>query len=46
MVARPKTAQVLQEFQSQLKNETNVDEKNKHHKQGLSTMKTFHSHVK
>ena len=46
MVARPETARVLQEFESQLKGETNVDEKNKHHEQGLSTQKTFQSHVK
>ena len=31
MVAGPETARVLQEFESQLKGETNVDEKNKHH---------------
>ena len=45
MVAGPETARVLQEFESQLKGETNVDEKNKHHEQGLSTQKTFQSHV-
>ena len=31
---------------SQLKGERNVAEKNKHHEQGLSTQKTFQSHVK
>ena len=31
MVAGPETARVLQEFENQLKGETNVDEKNKHH---------------
>ena len=36
MVARPETARVLQEFENQLKDEPNVDEKNKHHEQGLS----------
>lgn len=46
MVAGTETARVLQEFESQLKGETNVDEKNKHHEQGLSTQKTFQSHVK
>ena len=47
MVARPETARVLQEFESQLKDETNVDEKNKKHlEQGLSTQKTFQTHVK
>ena len=46
MVAGPETARVLQEFKSQLKGETNVDEKNKHHEQGLSKQKTFQSHVK
>ena len=46
MVAGPEIARVLQEFESQLKGETNVDEKNKHHEQGLSTQKTFQSHVK
>jgi len=45
MVAGPETARVLQEFESQLKGETNVDEKNKHHEQGLSTQKTFQSRV-
>ena len=45
-MAGPETARVLQEFESQLKGETNVDEKNKHHEQGLSTQKTFQSHVK
>ena len=29
-----------------VESETNVDEKNKHHQQGLSTQKTFQSHVK
>ena len=46
MVAGPEIARVLQEFESQLKGEKNVDEKNKHHEQGLSTQKTFQSHVK
>ena len=46
MVTGPETARVLQEFESQLKGETNIDEKNKHHEQGLSTQKTFQSHVK
>ena len=46
MVAGPETARVLQEFESQLKGETNVDEKNKHYGQGLSTQKTFQSRVK
>ena len=46
MVAGPETARVLQEFESQLKCETNIDEKNKHHEQGLSTQQTFQSHVK
>ncbi|XP_068756859.1 uncharacterized protein [Montipora capricornis] len=46
MVAGPEIARVLQEFESQLKGETNVDEKKKHHEQGLSTQKTFQSHVK
>ena len=36
----------LQEFENQLKGETNVDEKDVHHEQGLSTQKTFESHVK
>ena len=46
MVAGLETARVLQEFESQLKGETNVDEKNKHYGQGLSTQKTFQSRVK
>ena len=29
-----------------MKGETNVDDKDKHHEQGLSTQKTFQSHVK
>ena len=37
----PETVRVLEEFESQLKGETNVDEKKKHHEQGLSTQKTF-----
>ena len=41
MVAGPEIARVLQEFESQLKGETNVDEKNKHHEQGLSNRKPF-----
>lgn len=45
MAARPETARVLREFESQLKSKTNVDEKNKHYKQGFSTQKTFQSHV-
>ena len=46
MVAGPEIARVLKELESQLKDETNVDEKNEHHQQGLSTQKTFQSHVK
>ena len=46
MVARPEIARVLQESENQLKGETNLDEKNVHHEQGLSTQKTFQSHVK
>ena len=42
----PETVRVLQELESQLKGETNVDEKKKHHEQGLSTQKTFQIHVK
>ena len=45
-MAGSETARVLQEFESQLKGETNVHEKNKHHEQGLSTQKTFQSRVK
>ena len=46
MVARQETARVLQEFESQVKGETNVGEKDDHHEQGLSTQKTFQSQVK
>ena len=46
MVAGPETARVLQEFESQVKGETNVDEKDDHLEQGLSTQKTFQSQVK
>ena len=46
MVAGQETARVLQEFESQVKGETSVDEKDDHHEQGLSTQKTFQSQVK
>ncbi|KAL9954024.1 hypothetical protein ACROYT_G041512 [Oculina patagonica] len=46
MVAGPETARLLEEFESQLKGDPGVDEKNEHHEQGLSTQKAFQSHVK
>ena len=46
MVAGPETARLLQDFESQLQGDPNVDEKNEHHEQGLSTQKVFQSHVK
>ena len=46
MVAGPETARLLQDFESQLQGDPNVDEKNEHHEQGLSTEKVFQSHVK
>ena len=45
MVAGPETARLLQEFEGQLKGDPNLDEKNEHHEQGLSTQKTFQSQV-
>ncbi|KAL9968946.1 hypothetical protein ACROYT_G021098 [Oculina patagonica] len=46
MVAGPETARLLEEFESQLKGDPGVDEKNEHHEKGLSTQKAFQSHVK
>lgn len=46
MVAGPETARLLEEFESQLKGDPGVEEKNEHHEQGLSTQKAFQSHVK
>ena len=46
MVAGPQTAQLLQEFESQLKGNPTADQKNEHHEQGLCTQKAFQSHVK
>ena len=45
MVAGPETARLLQELEGQLKGDPNLDEKNEHHEQGLSTQKTFQSQV-
>ena len=46
MVAGPEAARLLQYFESQLQGDPNVDEKNEHHEQGLSTQKVFQSQVK
>lgn len=46
MVAGPEMARLLQEFESQVKDYQDVDQKNGHHEQGLHTQKAFQSHVK
>ena len=46
MVAGPEMARLLQEFECQVKDYQDVDQKNNHHEQGLHTQKAFQSHVK